>query len=166
MVNGTGALKIGSLAQFLSTFAMSFEMIIFTLHVVPFIVVLKFSICIHSWGLWMKGTGIAEVTITNSMCNTRWPRLIEKKKLLITNNLQQQILGYHVKFKVCLVSKPLIHVVLSNFCKLREKHFFCRLFKRNLQFGFLHYVNYQTSCHCCLPQCSALACNSDLCIDN
>ena len=70
----------------------------------------------------MKGTGIAEVTITNSMCNTRWPRLIEKKKLLITNNLQQQILGYHVKFNVCLVSKPLIHVVLSNFCKLREKH--------------------------------------------
>ena len=106
----------------LSTFAMSFEMIIFILHVVPFIVVLKFSICIHSWGLWMKGTGIAEVTITNSMCNTRWPRLIEKKILLITNNLQQQILGYHVKFNVCLVSKPLIHVVLSNFCKLREKH--------------------------------------------
>ena len=70
----------------------------------------------------MKGTGIAEVTITNSMCNTRWPRLIEKKILLITNNLLQQILGYHVKFNVCLVSKPLIYVVLSNFCKLREKH--------------------------------------------
>ena len=65
------------------------------------------------------------------MAKTNW-----KKKLLITNNLQQQILGYHVKFKVCLVSKPLIHVVLSNFCKLREKHFFCRLFKRNLEFGF------------------------------
>ena len=28
----------------------------------------------------------------------------------------------HVKFKVCLVSKPLSHVVFSNFCKLREKY--------------------------------------------
>ena len=64
------------------------------------------------------------------MAKTNW-----KKKILITNNLQQQILGYHVKFKVCLVSKPLIHVVLSNFCKLREKHFFCRLFNRNLEFS-------------------------------
>ena len=147
----------------LSTFAMSFEMIIFTLHVVPFIIVLKFSICIHSWGLWMKGTVIAEQSqiALHQMAKTNW-----KKKLLITYNLQQQILGYHVKFKVCLVSKPLIHVVLSNFCKLREKHFLCRLFNRNLQFSFLHYVNYQTSCHCCLPQCSALARNSDLCIDN
>lgn len=48
--SGMGS-KIGSLAQFLSNlvkFAMSFEMIIFILHVVPFIVVLKFSICIHS----------------------------------------------------------------------------------------------------------------------
>ena len=69
----------------------------------------------------MKGTVIAEVTVTNSI-TPDWPRIIEKKKLLITNNLQQQILGYHVKFNVCLVSKPLIHVVLSNFCKLREKH--------------------------------------------
>ena len=27
-----------------------------------------------------------------------------------------------VEFKVCLVSKPLSHVVFSNFCKLREKY--------------------------------------------
>ena len=32
----------------------------------------------------------------------------------------QQILGYHVKFKVCLVSKPPICALFSNFCKLRE----------------------------------------------
>ena len=27
-----------------------------------------------------------------------------------------------VEFKACLVSKPLSHVVFSNFCKLREKY--------------------------------------------
>ena len=27
-----------------------------------------------------------------------------------------------VEFRVCLVSKPLSHVVFSNFCKLREKY--------------------------------------------
>ena len=34
------------------------------------------------------------------------------------------MLGHHVEFKVCLVSKPLVRVVFSNFCRL-----FCRLFK-------------------------------------
>ena len=59
--------KLEAFCPILSTFAMSFEMIIFTLHVVPFIMVFKFSICIHSWGLWMKSTVIAEVTVTNSI---------------------------------------------------------------------------------------------------
>lgn len=27
---------------------------------------------------------------------------------------------YHVEIKVCLVSKPIIHIVFSNFCSLRE----------------------------------------------
>ena len=40
---------------------------------------------------------------------------------MITQYLQQ-ILGYHVKFKVCQVSKPLICVVFANFCILIEKH--------------------------------------------
>ena len=35
---------------------------------------------------------------------------------MITQYLHQ-ILGYHVEFKVRLVSKPLVHVVLSNLCK-------------------------------------------------
>ena len=29
--------------------------------------------------------------------------------------------AYHVEFRVCLVSNPLVRVVFSNFCKLREK---------------------------------------------
>lgn len=32
----------------------------------------------------------------------------------------QQISSYHVEFKVYLVSKPLVHVVFSNFCKLKD----------------------------------------------
>ena len=39
---------------------------------------------------------------------------------MITQYLQQ-ILGYHVEFKVCLVSKLLAREVLSNFCKLSKK---------------------------------------------
>ena len=33
----------------------------------------------------------------------------------------QQILGYHVEFKLFLVCEPLVYVVFSNFCKAREK---------------------------------------------
>ena len=35
---------------------------------------------------------------------------------MITQYLQK-ILGNHVEFKVCLVSKPVVHVVFSNFLK-------------------------------------------------
>ena len=48
---------------------------------------------------------------------------------MITQYLQK-LLGHHVKFKVCLVFKPLICVVFSSSCKLREK---CLVL--NLQIG-------------------------------
>ena len=47
---------------------------------------------------------------------------------MITQYLQK-ILGYHVEFKVCLVSKPVVHVVFSNFCKLREVSPYANCFK-------------------------------------
>ena len=39
---------------------------------------------------------------------------------MISQSLWQK-LGYHVEFKVCLVSKPLKHMVFSKFFKLKEK---------------------------------------------
>ena len=47
---------------------------------------------------------------------------------MITQYLQK-ILGNHVEFKVCLVSKPVVHVVFSNFCKLREVSPYANCFK-------------------------------------
>lgn len=48
-----------------------------------------------------------------NMC--RYPTL--ERHPMIAQYLQQ-ILGYHAEFKVCLVSKPLVRVVVSNFCEL------------------------------------------------
>ena len=38
-----------------------------------------------------------------------------------------QILGYQVEFIVCLVSKPLVCVLFSNVCKVREKCFLLQI---------------------------------------
>ena len=48
---------------------------------------------------------------------------------MITQYLQK-ILGYHVEFKVYHVEfKPVVHVVFSNFCKLREVSPYANCFK-------------------------------------
>ena len=40
--------------------------------------------------------------------------------------------AYHVVFRVCLVSKPLVRVVFSNFCKLREKSIRVQIAQRSI----------------------------------
>ena len=57
--------------------------------------------------------------------NSDWSRAYSQYTIacevdMITQCLKQT-LGYHVQFKVCLVSKPLVRAVFSNFCKLWEK---------------------------------------------
>lgn len=55
-----------------------------------------------------------------------WKFWLVKSLQSIFNNMCSWV---NVKFKVCLVSKPLACLVFSNFCKLREKCLLCRLFK-------------------------------------
>lgn len=38
-----------------------------------------------------------------------------------SNAIFEEDVANHVKFKICLVFKPLVHAVFSNFCKLSEK---------------------------------------------
>ena len=84
---------------------------------------------------------------------------------MITQYLQQ-ILGYHVKFKVWLVSKPFIHahVLFSKFFGTqREVSDFCRLFSKfTIEKIFDSPSFYQTSRLRYLPQPSPLVDNSDL----
>ena len=40
--------------------------------------------------------------------------------------------AYHVVFRVCLVSNPLVCVVFSNFCKLREKSIRVQIAQRSV----------------------------------
>ena len=48
---------------------------------------------------------------------------------MISQSLRQK-LGYHVEFKVCLVSKPLKHMVFSKFSNSKRSVFFCRIFDK------------------------------------
>ena len=80
--------------------------------------------CSSSLGLLLKNFFIA---LINSVTGLRVVQLVVSiqsiwRSVWSWHDTQyvQQMLGYYLEFKVYLVSKPLVRVVFSKFCRLRE----------------------------------------------